>query len=66
MIWVKPSKKMPPLETEVLVSCEWGVCMGETMEEDDGEITWVVCLGNCDVDCNTVTAWMYKPNPYKL
>jgi hypothetical protein len=64
MTWIEPAEQMPPIETEVLVSCQWGVCMGETMEDDNGNPAWLVSLGNRYVDCYTVTAWMYKPNPY--
>jgi hypothetical protein len=64
MTWIEPAEQMPPIETEVLVTCQWGVCMGETMEDDNGNPAWLVSLGNRYVDCYTVTAWMYKPEKF--
>ena len=57
--WIPCSERLPEKNKEVLISCDWGVDIGE-YGDDGWRSEWIN-----HYDDDAVLAWMPLPKPYK-
>lgn len=57
--WIPCSERLPSDNREVLISCEWGLDIGEH-DNDGWRSEWIN-----HYDDDNVLAWMYLPEPWK-
>lgn len=58
-VWIPVSERLPGKNKEVLISCEWGVDIGQ-YDADGWRSEWIN-----HYDDDSVLAWMPLPEPYK-